>query len=153
MPGGMGVDRAALPLQQCRVIAEGGDHVADVAKAFALGLAGVEGFQPRQLFAIGLDGVGDASQDGRPLADAQPGPGALVEGPPRRADGRLGIGRAGHRHLRQHLLVGRIDHRPQAGFDRRVPLAVDEELMGRHGASPGFGLKVPPLSASAPPGD
>ncbi|MCY1427611.1 hypothetical protein D9M71_434670 [compost metagenome] len=128
----LGVRRAALAFQQGGVEAEGRHHIGHVALALAQGLAGVEGFQPRQVLAIGLDGLGDAPQDRGPLADTQPGPVTPIEGLAGSADGGLGIRRAGHRHLRQHILVGRVDHWPQPGLDRVAPLAVDEEWVGRH---------------------
>ncbi|MDT4873384.1 hypothetical protein FQZ97_1086260 [compost metagenome] len=97
------------------------------------------------MLAIGLDGIGDTPQHCGAFADTQPGPGALVEGPPRGTDGRFGIRRAGHRHLGQRLLVGRVDHWPQPGFGGLAPVAVDEQLMGRHGASPVSGSSAATL--------
>ncbi|MNQ91149.1 hypothetical protein D3C85_1065160 [compost metagenome] len=145
----MGVDLAALALQQSGIEAEGRHHVGHVALTLAQGFTRVESFQPRQPFAIGLDGIGDLAQDRGPFADAQPGPVALIEGPTGGVDSRCGIRCAGHRHLRQHVLVGGVDHRPQTGLSGVTPAAVDKELVDSHGTSPVFVLKVVPLSADS----
>ncbi|GIW20098.1 MAG: hypothetical protein KatS3mg065_0394 [Chloroflexota bacterium] len=56
-----------------------------------VGRPGLEGLDPGQLVGLGLDAVGEAPQDGRPLAGREATPDARLEGAPGGGDGGIDV--------------------------------------------------------------
>ena len=115
-------------------------HAAEVAVArrrarhverarVAQRVAGVERLEPRELFGVGLDQVGELEQDAAAIGRGQAAPrreGALR----RRLDRAVDVGRAGHRHVGDRSSCRAGSAWPASRPTQRVDeLAVDEELV------------------------
>lgn len=91
--GGAGVDHAARALSGDEVgeVAEGVGDAVHVHAALFQGLARVAALQQPEAFAVAVEQVGGAAQQGGALQDGGLGPLPAVEGRAGGADGRVGV--------------------------------------------------------------
>jgi hypothetical protein len=94
------------------------------------GLAHVTALQFGDGVGVLPDQLGDPVQHPAPLAAAQPGPGTVVEGVPRRAHGRVHVGGTGVRDRGEDRTAGRVDHLGARSVGGLAPPAPDEQPTG-----------------------
>ena len=111
-------------------VAEVVDGQGDVGgQGLADGLAVLPSLGHRQHLEVGLDGVGDAVEDGGPLGERRLAPGVLrrVGG----VEGQLHVFGGRSCDFAEGLAVDRADVRHVLALDRRHPLAADEVVVTR----------------------
>ena len=101
----------------------GTSSVARVAQR----VAGVERFEPRQLFGVGLDQVGQLQQDAAAVGGGHAAPGR--ERTRRGGDRTVDVLAPGHRHLGDGRVVVRVQRRQRLARCGVDEAAVDEELV------------------------
>ena len=122
-------DRPALDLVgPARVVAQRVADALHVALRVGDRLAAVERLERGQLGGVLLDQVGQLEQQPAAIGGVHRAPGARFEGPPRRLDRLVDVGRAGRRDLGDHLARRRVVRLELAAIDRVDPLIVDEQL-------------------------
>jgi hypothetical protein len=114
-PDEAGVRRRVLPAGAALQGAGGAceeAHVVDAERDLLAGdgdrLADIEGLELGELLGVGLEPVGKLEQQLGPLTGSRRGP--TVEGPICRGDGLVDVDRRAHRHGRDLLPVGRVEH-------------------------------------------
>ena len=121
-------DPVGFDAYQLRVVAENRCDVVDVDPAFDQGLAGVPGFQRRQILFVALQQVGDPVEQGGAFGHRRCGPCAVVERGAGGGDGISGIVGGGLVDDRGDAAGGRIDDLPRPAVGRVPPLPADTEI-------------------------
>src|SRR5207247_10199494 len=129
------LERLAVDLRRpAGEIAEdlGGERDLDLARIEER-LARAQALELRHLVEVLLDQIAQLPHEAAALVGAHARPRALVKGLAGRGDRRVDVALVALGHRRDRLFVGGIDGRVGLAGQRRLPLAVDEDLSGRHG--------------------